>query len=150
MKVFNIVIILSYVIIISCKGQNTCDLLDYGTFKLYDDRKEIGEIYRDNSFQIEKYLGDETHTIAFLNKKSECNYYLRSYYIKSDFDTITVLVSYKNIGDKIYSFEMKAAYIDTLSYQYKGELKKVSDNINNKEVLKLFKELKENKDNSSN
>ena len=71
-----------------------CDKLQNGSFELYEKGLKIGHLYRKNGIQIEKYLDSKDYTIAKV-KSEGCAFYMKSYEVKEDLDTITWAVSYK-------------------------------------------------------
>ncbi|MCP4176614.1 MAG: hypothetical protein GY756_02510 [bacterium] len=114
----------------SCQTETDFNDLKRGTFELYENNNKVGTIYRYKNIQIEEYPDTEKLLkvkltwIAFnkvLMSGLEEN--------PSAIDTITWLSSYLKKGKNHYSFISRAAFIDTLSYRYKGEILKTSNSI---------------------
>jgi len=118
-----------------------CKILDTGVFELYEDDKKIGSVYRKKGIQIETYKNDIDNTIARYKKIGKCAYYITSFKISNNLDTITWKVKYKSISKKEFSFEAHPAFIDLNGYFYNGKIKKTSNTIKKGKLLKRFDKL---------
>ncbi len=116
------------------------DTLDNGVFEVYENDKKIGVIYRKNNFQIEKSTSSSQYTIARF-KKEKCVFYLKSYEINDDLDTITWSVKYNRIKQNYYSFIGRPAYLG-INYSLEGSVLKTSDEINDVDIMKTFNKLR--------
>jgi hypothetical protein len=128
---------LLFLLISCCTVKNGCNCgsISSGTFKLYENGKIIGYIYKDSSYQLEKYF--DSSDIFIVKTKSEnynCNVYLKSVKIIEPFDTITWKLQYKRINNLKYSFIAKTAFIK-LDYSYRGSIIKISNKIADREIM---------------
>lgn len=131
--------------VFSQKKYCNCNNLKFGVFELYENDKKIGIIFRKNNYQIEKYVDNDKYIIGKIKSK-KCQFLLKSNEIKKDIDSITWLLNYRRINKKHYSFIGKPKYLN-VEYNYKGEIKKISNKVKNKEVLEIFKKLEEEENN---
>lgn len=115
---------------------NTCSELDKGVFKLYENNAKIGTIFR--GIQIESYQNDPEYAIGKFKNKGKCIYHLKNHKIKKAVDTITWRISYKKLRKNKFIFEARPAFFDLGGYSYEGKLIKVSDNIKNENIRKIF------------
>lgn len=61
-------------------------------------------------------------------KSEGCLFYMNSYRVKEDLDTITWTVSYTKIANNHYSYVGSPKYLN-IDYKHYGEIKKISDDI---------------------
>ena len=136
----NMYTILFLLINILVNSQNdNCNELKYGSFESYTyNKQQTGVFYRKGKYQVEKDLIGSEYFIAKIKSK-KCLFFLKSYNINRDLDTITMLVTYKKIKDGYYSYVARPAFLK-ISYSMNGEIKKVSNKID-KKILKIFNEL---------
>jgi len=133
---------------IPCIGfaqDKSCDELKYGVYEVYENDKKVGLIYRNGNFQLEDYLDGKKLKPTRLKEK-DCFFYIRSYDVKEDLDTITWAVSYKEISTNYYSFVGKPKYLE-IDYSHRGEIKKISNDIE-PDVLKVFEQLENERNNN--
>ncbi|MCF6297573.1 MAG: hypothetical protein L3J08_06270 [Flavobacteriaceae bacterium] len=141
-KVLVILFVLNNLLIYPQDTNIDCNELNNGVFELYEKNEIIGVIYRKNNYQIEKYLNNDKYTIG-KTKLENCTILLNSYVVKVDLDTITWSVSYRKIKKNYYSFIGKPKYLK-VDYKYVGEIKKINDEIRDRKILDIFKELENN------
>ena len=126
-------------IIYSQNPQKNCDALRNGTFDSFENGKKFGTIYRDENFQIEKYIGKkELNIIKFSSNK--CIFLFKKENILSDIDTITWNVKYSKSKLKGFDFIVSPKFLK-INYSVKGRLVKVSNFIRDKEVIELIAKL---------
>lgn len=146
----NIVFVL--MIILSLCGcsqySSNCNDLKSGTFKLFENEKHIGTIYRYNEYQVERYIGDKEYTVVKMEQQN-CLFYFRAYKIKTELDTLTWSTHYKIISKGKYSFESKPTFLKTVDYSYKGTIEKTSEKIDEK-IINYFNTLNDSNGNVSN
>lgn len=134
-----LVLILIIPLFIFSQDEGNCKALKYGSFELYENGKKIGNVYRKDNLQIEKYFDKDTYTFVKI-KPNNCEFYFNAYEVKKDLDTITWSVSYKKIKKNHYSFIGKPVYLN-IDYVYQGELIKIEDKIS-EEVEGIFNKMK--------
>lgn len=127
----------------SCAQNVSCEDLKYGVYEVYENNEKVGVIYRKDNLQLEDYLDGNELSPTKLREK-DCYFYINSFEIREAIDTVTMFVEYKEIKRNHYTFLAKPKYLN-LDYEYKGEIKKISNDIE-PDVLKVFKKL----ENSSN
>ena len=137
-----IVLILIVPMYIFSQDIENCNGLKYGSFELYENGKKIGNIFRKDNLQLVKYFDKNTYTLVKI-KPSNCEFYFNAYEVKNELDTITWFVSYKKIKKDHYSFTGEPKYLK-IDYKYNGEIKKINDEIRDRKILDIFKELKSN------
>ena len=130
--------------ILSCNTKDSCNQLKEGTFSLYENDKLVGQLYRKDNIQIEKYSDKEPYTIGKLKYINDCELQMRHYYVKESIDTITWLVSYIPLAKNTFKVNAKPAYIDTLNYSYMAKMVKTDKNLPI-ELHELFKKLNQSK-----
>ena len=140
MKSTFVILILAFSLSAFSQKKCNCNNLKTGVFELYENDKKIGLVFRKNNYQIEKYFDSDQFTIGKIKSK-KCIFSLKSNEIKKDIDSVTWSLNYKEISAKHYSFIIKPKYLN-VDYSYKGEIKKISNKIKNKEVLEIFTKLK--------
>ena len=124
------VLLLLLLLILSCGNKNTiCNQLSEGTFNLYENSQLIGQLFRKNNVQIEKYPNKKSYIIGKFKYISECQLHIKHYYIEEPIDTITWLVSYIPLADDTFEINAKPAFISTLNYTYKAKMVKISHTI---------------------
>lgn len=122
-------------------SQNNCSGLERGVFELYEEGIKIGLIYRKNGIQLESYENHpQQYTKAVYKRKGNCSYYLKSYEIKKDIDTITWEVSFTKLENDSFSFVGTPAFIKS-GYSYGGKLIKISNRIEDMNIRKLLDKL---------
>ena len=136
----SLVLILIIPLFIFSQDKGNCNGLKYGSFELYENGKKIGNVFRKNNLQIEKYFDKDTYTFVKIKPKNNCEFYFNAYEIKKDLDTITWSVSYKKIKKNHYSFTGKPTYLN-IDYVYQGELIKIENEIS-EEVEEIFNKMK--------
>lgn len=117
-----------------------CDDLKEGFFESYEHNKKVGVLYRKGLYQIEKGVKDSIYNIAKVKSK-KCMFYIKSYEIKNELDTITWTVSYKKIKKNHYSFIGNPKYLK-VDYKYVGEIRKIKDEIKDSEILDIFEKIR--------
>ena len=132
---FGILITYSQSVEIECEG------LLHGSFETYEEGLKIGTFFRKGDIQIEKYFKDSTFSLARIRSK-ECVFYINSYEIKRQIDTITWIVKYQKISDTKYSYLIEPAFLDN-GISFKGHTIKISDSIDN-EAFIIFESLEGN------
>ena len=105
-----ILFILNFFLIAFFLGLHDCSSLEEGSFEIYENDSMVGHIYRKRGWQIEKYLNGQGQMIATI-KSEGCLFYMKSYRVKEDLDTITWAVSYKKIANNHYSFVGSPKYL---------------------------------------
>lgn len=128
--------LLVFFLIVSTSYLCPCVNLKKGSFAIYENGIKVGHIYRKQNLQIEKYL-DSTEDIVTSIKSEGCLFYMKSYHITEDLDTITWAVTYEEIGNNHYSYVGKPRYLE-VDYNHHGEIKKISNKIE-KDILDIFK-----------
>jgi hypothetical protein len=139
MRGISLGLILIIPLFIFSQDDESCNGLKYGSFELYENGKKIGNIFRKDNLQIEKYFDKDTYTFVKI-KPSNCEFYFNAYEVKNELDTITWFVSYKKIKKDHYSFIGKPVYLN-IDYVYQGELVKIADEII-EEVEEIFIKMK--------
>ena len=138
MKIIVFVLFVLIPLTINSQESGDCNELKFGVFEIYENEEKIGIIFRNDKYQIEKYPNTEELTIGKI-KSDKCKFYIKSYKVKNDLDTITWVASYKK-EQNYYSFEAKPLYLK-ISYKYEGRIMKVSNEITDKRILNTFLEL---------
>ena len=118
-----------------------CVDLKYGVFEVHENDEKVGLIYRKGNYQLEDYLDGKELKMAKI-REEDCLFYINSLEIKSDLDTVTMFTSYNKIRRGYYTFLAKPIYLD-IDYEYRGQIKKISDDIA-PDVLKVFEKLESN------
>lgn len=136
-------LIISTLLLLNCntkKHVGNCSELYTGTFEIYEHHIKIGKIFRYKDYQFEKYLNSNKITII-KTKKEGCTFFFNAIEIIEPLDTITFKMEYKLKEKGYYSMIAKAAYLD-INYEYHGELKKISNSITDRDILKKIDSLK--------
>ena len=131
-------LIIGCFLIVSCskKEEIQCEIMEYGTFDVYQRDIKVGTFYRKDSLQVETYVGKKITGLTKVKQLSKCTFMLRSYWPKKDIDTIHFTASYSFKEDGSIIYEMLPTFLDTKS-KLSGKIIKVSDSINS-EILKKF------------
>ena len=109
-----------------------------GTFKLYENDKPIGIIYRLDKYQVEEYF-DGTLLFAELNWETDSTYIMKGTELNpKGIDTVTFLNKIKKIGEAKYSI-VATPYNIKSSYKYKAVLVRESSKIKEKYLDTLIK-----------
>lgn len=132
---------LVFVLFISSNNQQNCNCnnLKEGKFESYEGVKKVGFLYRKGNFQLEKDFKSDQYSIAKI-KSDNCLFIMNSYEVKNSIDTITWSINYKKSDKNRYSFIVKPFYLDT-NYSMEGYVIKVSNKIEDDEVLKILEKL---------
>jgi len=121
------------------QNKSSCNDLREGVFETYEKNIRVGILYRKGSYQIERGINDSVFNITKI-KSNNCLFYLNSYEIKNEIDTITWSVHYKKIEKENYAFTIKPTYLN-VDYIIKGRVVKIRNSINEDEVDKIFLKL---------
>lgn len=115
---------------LSCSNESThCDQLKEGVFSLYENDKLIGQLYRKNNIQIEKYPDKQSYVVGKFKHIADCKLHMTHYYVEEPIDTITWLVSYSSLGKNTFKIRARPAYIDTLNYTYVAKIVKTNEKL---------------------
>jgi len=125
-------------VIFSCseKEDESCVIMEYGTFDVYQRDMKVGTFYRKDSLQVETYVGKKITGLTKVKQLTKCTYMLRSYWPKKDIDTIHFTASYSKGENNEIIYEMIPTFLETKS-KLSGKILKVSDTIDSK-ILKMF------------
>ena len=118
------------------KEDKRCDMMQHGTFDVYQKDIKVGSFYRKDSLQVEMYIGKKNTGLTKVKQLSKCKYMLRSYWVKKEIDTMHFTTSYSIKENNEIVYEMPPTYLDTEA-KLKGKIIKVSDSIS-PEILKMF------------
>jgi hypothetical protein len=133
--IIGIFLLLNFSITYSQNNKCNCKNLKKGVFEIYEKGEKIGRVYRKGNYQLEDYFNGKDLSKVRINNKN-CIFYLKSYTVKEDIDTLTMLIKYKKIKNNHYSFTGKTAYLKN-GYRYNGEIKKIRNRLD-KNILTLF------------
>jgi len=138
-KIFSYFLIFALFISGNNQEKCCCNDLKEGKFESYEGNKKVGIFYRKGNFQIERELKSNKYSIVKI-KSDSCLFIMNSYEVNEELDTISFSVNYKKNKKGSYSFIMKPTYLK-VPFKTRGSVIKVSDKIDNDEVLKILKKL---------
>ena len=135
-KISTLFIICFFVFSCNEKEDERCEIMEYGTFDVYQRDIKVGSFYRKDSLQVETYIGKKNTGLTKVKKLSKCKYMMRSYWAKKEIDTMNFTASYSVKENNEIMYEMSPTYVKTDS-KLRGKIIKVSDSIS-PEILKMF------------
>lgn len=135
-KVLPLIIVCSLIFSCNEKEDNRCDIMEYGTFDVYQKDIKVGSFYRKDSLQVETYVGKKNTGLTKVKQLSKCKYMLRSYWAKQKIDTMNFTATYSIKENNEIIYEMSPTYMETKA-TLTGKIIKVSDSINPR-ILKMF------------
>lgn len=112
-----------------------CESLNQGFFVTYENKIKIGYFLRKDNFQIEKAINDTLPSIAKF-KSNNCKFYLTSFEVVKEIDTISWTVEYVKEKAFVFNYIMTPTYLDK-KILFKGKTIKI-DSLYDKDTFDLL------------